>query len=805
MCRFTVAIALTVWMSAARAARAAGPDGPRVTRSFDADWRFLKADAPGAEQPAFDDAAWRPLDVPHDWAIEGPIAADNPTGPAGGFLPAGVGWYRKRFTLPAADAGRRVFVDFDGVMANSDVWVNGTPLGHRPSGYASFRYELTNHLTFGDGRPNVLAVRCDDAAQPASRWYAGAGIYRHVRLVVTDPVHLDHWATFVTTPAVAADRATVRVQTSVVDQSPASAGVGLRVTLLGPDGVAVAAGEVQPRNVRGGGSADLALDLPVPTPRLWNLDHPNLYRAVVTVTQRGGFADAAPADDEVVPFGIRTATFDAATGFHLNGTAIKIKGVCLHGDAGALGTAVPLRAWERRLALLRGLGVNAIRTAHNPPAPEFLDLCDRTGFLVMDELFDCWTVGKEPYDYHLYFNDWSKIDARDAVRRDRNHPSVILYSAGNEIHDTPQVDHAKAILRGLVQVFHDNDPTRPVTQALFRPNASGDYTDGLADLLDVVGQNYREAELLAAHAQDPRRKIIGTETTHDRVAWLACRDHPAFAGQFLWTGIDYLGEAGRWPLIAGSYGLLDRTGTPRPGAFQRQSWWDDRPMVYAARRVAATATSPTDPGYEPVPAKRRRQPLLPDWSPRDAAAHPERVEVYSNCEQVELTLNGRSLGTQPRPADDAPRTWAVRFEPGTLRAIGTNGGRPVATHELRTAGKAVNIRLTTDRPRLAANWDDVAYVDAEVTDAAGVVVPTAADPVAFAVTGPGVVAAVDNGDNASHEPFHATTRRAFGGRCFALVKANGSGEIRLTATAPGLAGAKLTIAAVGGTAATTAP
>jgi beta-galactosidase len=787
----------------------AAPAGPRQTIPFDPGWRFDQADVPGAERPTFDDAGWRAVNVPHDWSIAGPFDSRNPTGHAGGYLPAGVGWYRKHFTLSAADVGKRVFVDFDGVMANSDVWINGAPLGHRPYGYVSFRYELTGHLGFGDGHPNVLAVRCDDKNQPASRWYSGAGIYRHVRLVVTNPVHLDHWGTVVTTPAVTAESATVHVRTTVVNPLNAARPETLRVSILGPDGHEVASGATSSQSVAAGKAADFALDLSVPSPQLWDLDHPTMYRAVVAITGGGAPTIDGPGtvDNDEVPFGIRTFQFKPDTGFWLNGKNFKINGVCLHADGGAFGAAVPLGVWERRLALLKPLGVNAIRTAHNPPAPEFLDLCDRMGFLVMDEMFDCWTVGKNRYDYHLDFNDWSKVDTRDTVRRDRNHPSIVLYSAGNEIHDTPNANLAKSILGGLVGVFHAEDPTRPVTQALFRPNASHDYTDGLADLLDVVGQNYRPREILAAHRQKPTRAIVGTENTHDRDQWVPVRDHPEYAGEFLWTGVDYLGEAADWPMVGSNTGLIDRTGRPRPIAFQRQSWWSDRPMVYATRRVGRSGPSPTDPGYEAPggDSRRKAQVLFADWSPRDRSAHAERVEVYSNAERVELTLNGRSLGAEPLPADASPRVWTVPFAPGTLRAVATNGGHVVATHELRTAGPAAQLRLAVDRPRLTAAWDDVATVTAEVTDAAGVPVPDAADRVTFAIDGPGVVAAVDNGDNNSHERFDASTRHAYQGQCVAFVSATGApGRIRLSASAPGLTSASATIDAAPAAAAETA-
>jgi beta-galactosidase len=765
------------------------PAPARNTSAFDADWRFLKGDVPRAEQPDFNDTAWRKLDVPHDWSIEGPFDKNNPTGGAGGFLPAGVGWYRKHFTLTADDKDRRVFIDFDGVMANSDVWINGFHLGKRPYGYVGFRYELTGHLNFGSS--NVIAVRADNSGQPASRWYSGAGIYRHVRLVVTDPVHIEHWGTFVTTPQAATDKATVRVQSEVVNQSNVARVLSLQVTVFDPNGRTVQTSETKTQNVPAAATVTFAQDIVVKNPQRWDLEHTHLYRAVARINDGKN-----PVDEETVTFGIREFRFDADTGFWLNGRNFKLKGVCLHHDASAFGAAVPLRAWERRLETLKQLGVNAIRTAHNPPAPEFLDLCDRMGFIVMDELFDCWTVAKNPFDYHLYFKDWSLIDTHDTVRRDRNHPSIVIYSAGNEIHDTPKPDLAKPILASLVATFHENDPSRPVTQGLFRPNVSHDYDNGLADLLDVVGQNYRENEILAAHKQKPTRKILGTENRHESTVWVAMRDNKPYTGQFLWTGIDYLGESPRWPTVSHSSGLLDLTGTIKPIGFQRQSWWSDRPMVFITRRIAPTALSPTDPGYEPD-LQRRQQVLFADWTPADANAHEEKVEVYSNCEQVELFLNGKSLGEKPLPADASPRTWTVPFAPGTLKAIGKNQGRGAAAYELRTAEKPAKIALAADRNVLAPVWDDVVYVTATVVDENGVLVPNAGDLITFKTSGPGVVAAVESGDNSSHEPFQASERRAYQGRCFAIIKARAaSGRITIEASASGLKSNSITINAV---------
>ncbi len=753
----------------------------RTTDSFDAGWLFFKGDASGAENPSFNDSAWRKLDVPHDWSIEGPFDKNNPTRGSGGFLPSGIGWYRKHFTLPSDSVRQRVFIEFDGVMANSDVWINGFHLGKRPYGYVSFHYELTDHLEFGNDKPNVLAVRADTSAQPASRWYSGAGIYRHTRLVTTEPVHFEHWATFITTPQVAADKATVLVRTTVINQSDKARSVALEVTLIDANGRAIRAQLTSSQSIEPGKSVDFQQQIVVKNPLIWDKDHPYLYKAITRA-----HADNSTLDEETTTFGVREFHFDPATGFWLNGRNFKLKGVCLHHDGSAFGAAVPLRVWERRLEILKGLGVNAIRTAHNPPSPEFLDLCDRMGFLVMDEMFDCWTVAKNPYDYHLYFNDWSLIDTRDTVRRDRNHPSIILYSAGNEIHDTPKPEIAKPILSSLVKVFHENDDSRPVTQALFRPNVSHDYDNGLADLLDVVGQNYRENEILAANKQKPTRKIVGTENTHELSAWLPMRDNPQYAGQFIWTGIDYLGESPAWPNIASNFGLLDRTGTVRPIGFQRASWWSDKPMLYIARRVAPTPLAPTDPGYSPIP-DRRPQVLFSDWTPSNLSVHEEKVEVYSNCDEVELFLNGVSIGVQSRPADDSPRIWKVQYAPGTLLAVGRNKTRQVTTYELHTAGAPAKIILTTDRNSLGPTWDDVVYVTAIVVDANGVLIPTASDLITFKVSGPGVIAAVDSGNNTSHEPFQASERKAYQGRCFAMIKASsGKGRITLSASAPGL-------------------
>jgi beta-galactosidase len=782
--RHLIAVVLLLSPLFARAGEA------RTIMPFDSDWRFSNATVLGADQSQFDDHTWANLNVPHDWSIAGPFSETNLTGGAGGFLPSGVGWYRKHFTLPPADSGKCISIEFDGVMANSDVWINGFHLGHRPFGYASFSYELTGHLNFGGD--NVLSVRADTSQQPASRWYTGAGIYRHVRLVETDPVHFVRDGIFITTPRVSAGDATIMVQAEVTNESAIDHNITVTTRWISPEG-SMPATCIANAEIAANSAKNLKLSMPCLHPRLWDLDSPNLYRVVSQITADGQILDVVTNT-----FGIREFHFDAATGFWLNGKNFKIKGVAIHADGGAFGAAVPLGVWEERLKTLKSLGVNAIRTAHNPPAPDFLDLCDRMGFLVMDEMFDCWTVGKQSLDrqpladYHLYFNGWSHTDERDTIRRDRNHPSIILYSVGNEIHDTPQQEKAKKILSGLVAVAHENDPTRPVTQALFRPNQSHDYDDGLADMLDVVGQNYRENEILAAHVQKPSRKIIGTENRQDLPTWLALRDNPPYAGQFIWSGIDYLGESRRWPLVGHSSGLLDRTGAPRATAFQHQSWWSATPMVFMVRRIAPTDAMPVDPGY--AADERYSQVLFADWTPRNPQPHDENVEVYSNCKEVELFLNGKSLGVQQIHADDSPRIWHVAYAPGTLKALARNDGKEVATDALTTAGPPAKIILTTDDPKLADDWDSVAFVRAEVVDKDGVLVPNANNLISFDVSGPGMIAAVDSADNGSHEPFQATQRRAFGGSCIAYIKADAlSGRIKVTASSPGLKSGYITV------------
>lgn len=751
---------------------------PRKISSFDKSWLFFKGDATGAEATVFSDAGWRKLDVPHDWMIEGPYAQTNPTGRGGGYLPADIGWYRKYFTLDAADAQKKISIEFDGVMANSDVWVNGFHLGKRPYGYISFSYDMTGHLNFGKGKANIIAVRADNSLQPASRYYTGAGIYRHVRLVVTNPVHINTWGVFVTTPSVSNQKATVHVKTWVTNDSGADKSVTIQTTLYDAAGKVVGAPvKSAAQQVAGSNTATFEQDNTVSSPKLWSNKTPVLYKAVTQVLVGGKVVD-----NQVNKFGIRDIKFTSDQGFILNGKKVMIKGVCLHHDAGAVGSAVPLSVWRRRLQLLKDIGVNGIRTSHNPVAPEFLDLCDEMGFMVMDEAFDTWEANKvgrgkdggNGGGYNLYFKEWGHTDLRDQVMRDRNHPSIVIYSVGNEIHDNLKDSTGFQKYRDLQNICHETDNTRPVTMAILQPNGTNQvYKSGFAEIMDVVGQNYRENELVAGHEAHPNWKVIGTENGHTLQAWLGMRDHPYVAGQFLWVGVDYLGESD-WPNVTNGQGVMDRTGGARALTLQRESWWSEKPVVHMVRKGEGVAG-------------RGGSQLVADWTPADPASYTTAaISVYSNCDDVELFLNGKSLGSKSKPADDSPRDWSVPYEKGTLKAVGKNNGKIVSTEELKTAGAPAKIVLTVERPAIHNNWDEVSYVDAKVVDANGVLCPQANNELTFSVSGPGVISATDNADLANHDMFNLPVRHAYHGKAIALIKGSAAGKVTVKATAPGL-------------------
>ncbi|MEV6607985.1 glycoside hydrolase family 2 TIM barrel-domain containing protein [Kutzneria sp. NPDC051319] len=561
----------------------------RTVTDFDPGWLFHYGDASGAGGGAYPDGSWRTLSVPHDWSIEGPNPPSDPfsqSAPStgrGGYAPSGIGWYRKHFSLSGVPSTRKVYIEFDGVMANASVYVNGALIGTHPDGYTSFRYDITAAAKFG-GADNVIAVKTDTSPQPASRYYTGAGIYRDVRLIATDPVHVDQWATYVTTP----NLTTVHAQTTVVNSGNATANVSVQGVLTDPDGMTLSPVTTAAKTIATGASATFGYDVPVSSPKLWNLATPNLYSLATDV-----IAGGSAVDDDITPVGIRSLTFSASDGMKLNGKSVKFQGVALHQDYHALGMAAPQRAMQRRLAELKALGVNAIRTAHDPPSPAFLELTDRMGFLVLDEFFDVWTQHKysDVGDYATYFNrtassptgappvpaatgsaPWYQVDATSIVARDRNHPSVAMWSAGNEIRDS--LSTRTPLLTRMVSISHALDPSRPVTQALFRPADSGDVTGATRTTLDVFGGNYRPDDVIKAMKASPARPGLFTEMGTDTSAWTTVKNNPGVTGLFVWTGAAYLGEADKlWPNVESGFGLMDAVGTVRPIGYSWQSTW----------------------------------------------------------------------------------------------------------------------------------------------------------------------------------------------------------------------------------------
>jgi beta-galactosidase len=546
----------------------------RTIMPLDRNWLFNKGDASGADGAAFADSTWRPVNLPHDWSVEGPFSQTAPMTGRGGYLASGIAWYRNHFTLPSnVTSGQQVYVEFDGVMANSTVYINGTALGTHPYGYVSFRYDMTKNIKFG--AENVIAVKTDTTTQPASRYYAGAGIYRHARVIATDSVHIDQWATYVNTPAPTTASGTVKVTTSVVNSGTSSQSVSVQGTVSDASGTAVAPVTAAAQTIAAGASANFAFDVPVANPKLWSPDAPNMYQLLTNV-QVGG----KTVDDDVTPFGIRGLVYDGATGLNINGKNYKFKGVCLHQDYHGLGLGAPARAMQRRIAKLKQIGVNAVRTAHDPPSPDFLDLCDRMGILVMDEFFDAWIAHKysDVGDDAAFFNKasteptgmpavpggtsgapWYQVDVTGVVSRDRNHPCVALYSTGNEIRDSSTTRNP--ILTKMVSIIHTLDLDGVVTQALFQPQTAGDVTGPNRTLYDVFGGNYRTSEVESAMAMAPKRAGVLTEMGTETTTWNDVTGNPALTGEFMWTGVDYMGERdGGWPSFGGNGALMDELG-----------------------------------------------------------------------------------------------------------------------------------------------------------------------------------------------------------------------------------------------------
>ncbi|MGI5460533.1 glycoside hydrolase family 2 TIM barrel-domain containing protein [Streptomyces sp. CA-249302] len=828
---------------AARAAEAAGSASGRRTVALRDGWRFALVNAGGitdptgayanAPDPGYDDSAWREVAVPHDWSIEQTPTTENGTTSGTGFFPGGLGWYRLAFTLPPALAGKRISVEFDGVYMDSYVYCNGTQVGRHPYGYTGFALDLTGLVHTDGSTENVIAVKVQNQL-PSSRWYSGSGIYREARLVITEPVHVERWGTYVTTPDITGERAVVRVRTSVVNESGAESRVEVRTAVKDPDGrtVARAAGTVTvtDRTVE-------THELTVPKPELWDIATPDHRYTVETELRVGG----RTVDTYRTPFGIRTYRFDPDEGFSLNGTHTKIKGVDLHHDQGALGSAISVDAVRRQLTIMKSMGVNAFRTSHNPPSPQIIQVCEELGIVMMVEAFDCWKTGKTKYDYGRFFDEWCEQDATEMVLAARNSPAVVLWSIGNEIPDSTSTA-GLAMADRIIGAIRAADDTRPLVIGSDKYRgvpAKGSASDLMLAKLDGLGLNYNTAKSVdALHAayphlflfesesssetstrstyQEPEHLNTGENYTPGRRAtssydnnlasWTMSgeyghkkdRDRKWFAGQFLWSGIDYIGEPTPYnvfPVKASFFGAVDTAGFPKDMYYLFQSQWIGEPMVH----------------------------LLPmSWNHEDG----DTVEVwaYSNVGTVELLLNGKSLGTRTfdtkkttdgrtyletteATGDDKTFTggpypgsytspngsagklhliWKVPYVPGELKAVARSDGKVVATDVLRTAGEPHAVRLTADRKSLAADGRSLVFVTADVVDARGVVVPDAEHLITFDVAG-GSLAGLDNGREESAERYQASTRTAFHGKALAIVRSGTkAGALKVTARAEGL-------------------
>jgi beta-galactosidase len=796
---------------------------------MDYDWKFMQSDVKNAEQQNFDDRQWRTLNLPHDWSIEGEFNKNEPTKGSGGFLPAGIGWYRKHFSLSKIEQNQRLCIEFDGVYMNCDVWINEHHLGKHPYGYTSFYYELTPFIKKGE---NIIAVRVDNSLQPNSRWYSGSGIYRHVWLNITGPVHIAHWGIYITTPAIDSTSATVVIGTFLVNNLTVTKNILLRSIIKNESDREIGSMETSV-SLSPSGRTDSQQIIKITAPSLWSVDNPTLYTLHSFVVE-----GKKVTDDLITSFGIRKIEFDKDKGFLLNGKHVKMNGVCLHHDAGCLGAAVPEQAWIRRLKLLKEMGCNAIRTAHNPPAPEFLDLCDRLGFLVMDEAFDEWEIakGQIQYGYHIFFKEYSQSDLVSFIRRDRNHPSVVLWSAGNEVLEQV-TDTGHEVLQQLLDTFHKEDPTRPVTVA--NDHIAADDSQAKLDFLelqDIVGYNYvdrwherRERYYSIDRHDHPDWKMIGTENvsvggvrgrysiTGDRISISSdgvsiTREQPVWPGRFgdyrtamiraeqlgkftslydyvigdfMWTGIDYLGEAW-WPNKNSSSGVVDLCGFPKDGYYFYQSQWTAKPMVH----------------------------LFPHWNWAGHEGQVIPVIAYTNCDSVELFLNDKSFGIKSyvfpqqgnsgswikydRPfinatTSDLHLTWDVPYEPGILKATGRKNGK-IVIEEIHTSSRPDAIRLTIDRNEINADAHDIAYIKVEIVDENGYLVPDANNLIEFKVEGDGVLAGTDNGNPQDITPMKSNKRQTFNGLALAIIQSTQqSGNIRLTAVSENIKSANVQI------------
>jgi beta-galactosidase len=767
---------------------------------FDHDWKFFLGDAVEAKANNFNDESWRKLDLPHDWSIEGKVHPKNPTGGGGGYFPAGIGWYRKTFHVPDELKAKKTTIYFEGVYMNSEVFINGKSLGVYPYGYSSFSYDLTPYLNFG--RKNVIAVRVDNSQQMNSRWYSGSGIYRHVWMLVTDPVHVAHWGVAVSTPVVSSNKATVLIKTKVKNETSSAQHVVVKTILWNKSSKTVGNGQVK-IELAANSEKEITQNIQVSTPMLWTPETPHLYQARVQVIK-----NKKVLDDTKTDFGIRSIKFTAEQGFQLNGKTVKINGGCVHHDNGCLGAAAFDRAEERKVELLKAGGFNAVRTSHNPPSEAFLEACDRLGLLVMDESFDCWKVGKNKNDYAKYFNVWWERDLEAMVLRDRNHPSVFMWSIGNEI---PERGSPEAIETAtmLIKTVKKLDTTRPVTSAIVNNGKKWEAFDSLFAVHDVAGYNYNLHSAPADHQRVPSRMIVHTESYPKDafVNWKLVQENNYIIGDFVWTAMDYLGESGigRWyysgdtpgehwendffPWHGAYCGDIDLIGWRKPISHYRSMLYNENEKLYLAVR---------EPAPEPLEIKETWWSVWPTWESWTWPWFEGKtisVEVYSKYPKVRLYLNDHLIGEKNTSvAQEFKATFLVPYSAGVLKAVAIENDKEVASTLLQTAGDAAKIKLTADRKEILANGQDLSYITVEITDKDGVFQPNAANRLHFKIEGPGIIAGVDNADLKDFEQYVGNTRKAWKGRALVVIKGMKSvGDIKLTVTSAGLKEADFTI------------
>ena len=798
-------------------------------QSFTSDWRFYRGDTEGAEAESFDDASWRRLDVPHDWSIEdlpgteeegsgaiwnqgtsplkiGPFDVYTSEGQIStGWTVGGVGWYRKAFDKPQVTQGGKVELRFEGVYMNCDVWINGVKLGNHPYGYTPFAFDVTPHLK--DGR-NIVAVKVNNTGRN-SRWYSGSGIFRKVWLSVAGDLRIPEFGVSVTTPLVAKDIANVNVDVTVENGAAASRKANVRVRLLDASGTA--AGETQvPLTVAANQTATATCLVKVANPKLWSPVEPNLYRAEILIESGGKVEDATTLN-----VGIRKVQIDAAGGLKINGEPLKLQGGCVHHDNGVLGSVCIPRAEERRVETLKASGYNAIRTSHNPPSREFLEACDRIGMVVIDEAFDCWESGnKNPQDYHLYFKEWWKRDLEAMILRDRNHPSVVFWSIGNEINERAE-PHGVEIGKALQAAAHKLDPTRPVTAAICdawdHPGKKWDDLQPAFTYLDVGGYNYQWREYEPDHTKYPQRVMMGTESFPKEAFenWQAVEKNPFVLGDFVWTAIDYLGESGighssissgdardvfspPYPWFNSYCGDIDLIGHKKPQSYFRDVVWHRSKIEMAVQR--------------PVPDRWKEHVSMWGWSDElrgwtwpGIEGTPLTVRVYTRGDKVSLLLNGKEVGSKTLAEKDALKAeFTIPYETGELKAIAYQGANEIGTIAFSTAGNAQKVVLRPDRSKLKTTRDDLSYVTAQVVDANGMLIPDAVVPVTFAISGDGEIAAVGNANPKDVASFRKPLRNTFHGECLIVVRPNGkAGSIQIRAESPGLEGASITLEVAG--------